>query len=278
VTPVLSETIMSDPARTPPLRTDYGHVAEDYEASRGVSIQFMKEFIEDFINTCELNSHTLVVDLGCGTGRFLRELAERKIPVIGIDISKRMLEKACLNQQSWRYFRSNLIAGDAIALPFHRGLFSSIILIHLLHLLSDWKEVLSEAIRVLRPDGTLVTGIIPAPAHVSTLMRFYSRRREELGYWYDHPGPHLEEIFEALNHEGANIEPHEIHSDVKISLRETLSYIDRRVFSSMWQNLPDVIHRQIMQELRIFTTSQFMNLEDEEQMHIKADLYYVTFG
>ncbi len=269
---------MNDPVGIPPLRIDYGHVAEDYEASRGLSAQFMKELMEDFINTCKLDPHTLVLDLGCGTGRLLRELADQKIPVIGIDISKGMLEKACLNQQSWKYYRSNLMAGDANALPFHRGLFSCIILIHLLHLLSDWKEVLSEAMRVLRPDGTLVMGIIPAPAHVSTLMRFYTRRREELGYVYDHPGPHFTEVFDALKVEGAKVEIHDIYADMKISLRRTLSYIDRRVFSSMWKNLPDVIHRQLMQEVRSFATSQFMSLDDEEHMRIKAELYYVSFG
>ena len=272
------ETSMSDPVSTPPLRIDYGHVAEDYEASRGLTAQFMNELIEDFTNTCKLNPHTLVLDLGCGAGRFLRELAERKIPVIGIDIAKGMLEKACLNQQSRKYFRSNLMAGDANSLPFHRGLFSCIILIHLLHLLSDWKEVLSESMRVLRPDGTLVMGILPAPAYVSTLMRFYTRRREELGYVYDHPGPHLTEVFEALMVEGAQIETHNIHTDVKISLRKTLSYLDRRVFSSMWENLPDVIHRQIIQEVRTFATSQFMSLDDKEHMRINTELYYATFG
>ncbi len=269
---------MSDSVDSPQLRIDYGHVAEEYEASRGLSVQFMNELMEDFTNTCRLKPHTLVIDLGCGAGRFLRELAERKIPVIGIDISKGMLEKACLNQQSRKYFRSNLMAGDAIALPFHRGLFSCIILIHLLHLLSDWKEVLSEAMRVLRPDGTLVMGIIPAPAHVSTLMRFYTRRREELGYVYDYPGPRLTEVFEVLKVEGAQIETHNIHTDVKISLRKTLSYLDRRVFSSMWENLPDVIHRQIIQEVRTFATSQFMSLDDKEHLRIKTELYYVTFG
>ncbi|MFW9986209.1 MAG: hypothetical protein ACFFDJ_06580, partial [Candidatus Odinarchaeota archaeon] len=67
-------------------------------------------------------------------------------------------------------------------------------------------------------------------------------------------------------------------ADMKISLRRTLSYIDRRVFSSMWKNLPDVIHRQLMQEVRSFATSQFMSLDDEEHMRIKAELYYVSFG
>lgn len=268
---------MSDPAGQQPERIDFGRVAEDYETTRGIPDHFMEELIEDIISTCELTSNTLVLDLGCGAGRFLRELTRRKIPSVGIDISKGMLEKACLNQQSRKFLRSNLVSGDVVTLPFQQGMFIGILAIHLFHLLSDWQEVLSETLRVLKPGGTLLTGFVEGVTHGSSLNRLYHRRRVELGYVYDHPGAHSSEIIASLRAKGATIETHQFSTSVDVPVRQTLTFLDQRVFSSMWRNLPDVVHRKIMQEVRSSATSQFKNLEDTEHMRIHADLLFVSF-
>ncbi len=268
---------MSDPAGQQPKRIDFGRVAEDYEITRGIPDHFMEELIEDIISTCGLTANTLVLDLGCGAGRFLRELTRQKIPVIGIDISEGMLEKACLNQQSRKFLRSNLVSGDAVALPFQQGLFTGILAIHLFHLLSDWQEGLAETLRVLKPGGTFLTGYVEGVTHGSSLNRLYRQRRAELGYVYDHPGAHSSEIIALLRAEGATVETHQFSTSVDVPVRQTLNFLDQRVFSSMWRNLPDVVHRQIMQEVRASATSQFRNLDDKEHMRIHADFLYVSF-
>src|SRR5687768_11578234 len=62
-----------------------------------------------------------VVDIGCGTGRLMLEIAER-VPagcVVGVDRSAAMLETAA----SWlrdRSPRTTLVLADASALPFRR--------------------------------------------------------------------------------------------------------------------------------------------------------------
>ncbi|MDO8125178.1 MAG: class I SAM-dependent methyltransferase [Candidatus Hermodarchaeota archaeon] len=268
---------MSDPAGQQPERIDFGRVAEDYETTRGIPDHFMKELLEDIISTCGLTANTLVLDLGCGAGRFLRELTCRKIPAVGIDISKGMLEKACLNQQSRIFLHSYFVSGDAVALPFQQGLFTGILAIHLFHLLSDWQEALSETLRVLKPGGTLLTGYVEGVTHGSFLTRLYRRRRVELGYVYEHPGVHPSEIIASLRDEGATIETHQFSTSIGVPVRQTLTFLDQRVFSSMWRNLPDVVHRQIMQEVRASATSQFKNLEDTEHVRIHADLQFVSF-
>lgn len=268
---------MPDPVGDSSQRIDYGRVAEDYETTRGIPADLMKELIEDIIRTCNLNHDSLVLELGCGTGRFLRELSGRKIPVAGIDISKGMLERAHQNQQSQRYFRSHLIASDAISLPFHRGLFVGVIAIHLFHLFSDWQQALIEAIRVLQPGGRLLTGYIEASAYGSSLTQFYGRRKDELGYSLKRLGAHPPEVLEELKTMGAVIETHEFSRNVEVPLRVTLAGLERRVFPSMW-NLPDVIHRQIMQEVKNLATSQFKDSDYEEKIHIKTELHFAAFG
>lgn len=269
---------MSDPAGKLPERIDFGRVAEDYETTRGIPDHFMDELIEDLITTCNLTPETLVLDLGCGAGRFVRNLASQKIPTIGIDISKGMLEKACLNQASEHLYWADLVSCDAVALPFQQGLFTGILAIHLFHLLSDWQEALNEVLRVLKPGGSLVTGYVEGVTHGSFLNRLYRRRRAELGYFYDHPGAHSDEIIALLRVEGATIETHQFSTFAEAPIHQTLTFLDQRVFSSMWRNLPDVVHRQIMQEVHASATSQFKNLDDKERVKIHADFLYVSFG
>jgi hypothetical protein len=73
------------------------------------------------------------------------------------------------------------------------------------------------------------------------------------------------------------IETHQFSTAIDVPVRQTLTFLDQRVFSSMWRNLPDVVHRQIMQEVRVSATSQFKNLEDTEHVRINADLLFVSF-
>ena len=94
---------------------------------------------------------------------------------------------------------------------------------------------------------------------------------------YEPPGAHSSEIIASLRVDGATIETHQFSTPVEVSVRQTLTFLDQRVFSSMWRNLPDVVHRQIMQEVRASATSQFKNLDDKEQVEIHADFLFVSF-
>lgn len=259
-----------------PKRIDFGRVAEDYEITRGFPIQLMKQLIEDIISTCELSSTTLALELGCGAGRYLRELSHRKIPVVGLDISPSMLDKARRNQESRKYLRSNLLASDAVTLPFHQGLFFCVIAIHLFHLLSDWKEVLNEALRVLHPGGTFVLGYVQGQHHGSILDRLYRQRREEMGYHYDYPGPHSSQISRVLEAKGFQVETHTFSAKTEVALQDTLSVLERRVYSTMWQGLPDVVHRQLIQYVRKAASSQFKRLDDMEKITCNANLYFAS--
>jgi ubiquinone/menaquinone biosynthesis C-methylase UbiE len=268
---------MSDPLGSPSSRIDFGCIAEDYEQTRGIPDAFMKEVIESILQVCSLSSTDLVLELGCGAGRFLRELAKRKIPVIGMDISKEMLQKACSNQRSFKFLRSNLVSGDAVAIPLNRGLFQTILVIHLFHLMTDWQDALAETIQVLSPGGTIITGYVGGLTHQSFLSQLYQQRRRELGYTAAIPGAYPAEVIARLRELGGRVETNEFSTRGEVPLRVTYSYLERRVFSSMWRNLPDVIHRQIMQDVHNAATTRFKDLDDIEQIEIEAQLHFVTF-
>jgi uncharacterized membrane protein len=237
----------------------------------------MDELTTDIIQTCDLTSTELVLELGCGAGRFLRALVSRKIPVVGVDVSRGMLEMAYTNQQSSKFLRSNLTFGDAATIPLNQGLFKAVLAIHLFHLMVDWRDALKETEHVLGAGGTIITGYVGALTHRSKLNMLYSQRREELGYSVSALGAGPGDVIAELSSQGAKVETHNFETSVEVPLHLTLSFLDRRVFSSMWRNLPDVVHRQIMQDVRAAATSQFKDLNDNEWVRIDAQLHFLTF-
>lgn len=268
---------MTNPIESSSPRIDFSRVADVYEATRGIPDNFMKELIEAVIFICEVQSDSLVLEVGCGTGRFLRALASQKISVVGLDISEGMLEKACLNQRSQKYLRSSLIAGDAISIPLNHGLFKVILAIHLFHLMTDWRQALTNIVQLLGPGGKLVTGFVGALAYESTLSQFYRRRRDELGYSSRSLGANPSEVVEELKTQGARIASHDFSTNVVVPVRETITHLEQRVFSSMWRNLPDIIHRQIMRDVYAEATTKFKTLDDTERLQINAKLYFAAF-
>jgi len=101
-----------------------------------------------------------ILDLGCGGGNALVEIAESVGPdgrAIGLDASPGMLARAQERIED-EAFRAALSLGDARALPFEDATFDAIYVAETLELFSacETETVLQECRRVLRPDGRLV--------------------------------------------------------------------------------------------------------------------------
>jgi 2-polyprenyl-6-hydroxyphenyl methylase/3-demethylubiquinone-9 3-methyltransferase len=90
----------------------------------------------------------LLLDLGCGKGRFARAIQARGCRVVGLDISRAMLAEACGVER---------VLATVRRLPFPPRSFDGIIAVEVLEHLEVLSRgaVLAEARRVLRPDGFL---------------------------------------------------------------------------------------------------------------------------
>ncbi|WP_456371238.1 class I SAM-dependent methyltransferase [Geoglobus sp.] len=102
------------------------------------------------------------LEIGCGSGRFMQRLGID----VGADISVSMLEIA-------RKRGCEVVLANGGHLPFLSESFSSVYLIFTLCFLEEPERVLKEAWRVLKPDGVLVTCIVPLD---SGLGREYSSK------------------------------------------------------------------------------------------------------
>lgn len=93
---------------------------------------------------------TLVLEVGCGTGRWLSELAPLVGHIVGLDYSAGMLRQS----QALRAPGSP-VRGTAGELPLASGRFDLVFCVNALHHFPDPAQFVAEARRLLRPGGAL---------------------------------------------------------------------------------------------------------------------------
>jgi ubiquinone/menaquinone biosynthesis C-methylase UbiE len=96
------------------------------------------------------DSSIAALDVGCGTGHWLQQLASNGRRLVGLDPSAQMLRQAAQKGAL------ELVQARAEALPFRSSLFDRVFCINSLHHFSDRGQFVSEAARVLRPGGRFI--------------------------------------------------------------------------------------------------------------------------
>jgi ubiquinone/menaquinone biosynthesis C-methylase UbiE len=101
----------------------------------------------------------LILDVATGTARLPRTLFQEvgfRGRIIGLDLSRKMLEQAVVKTATWSN-RIDYLWDDASRLPFPDETFEAVSCLEALEFMPDPEEVLTEMIRVLRPGGILLT-------------------------------------------------------------------------------------------------------------------------
>lgn len=110
-----------------------------------------------------LDPHTVIGDLGCGTGSLSAALAPHVQHVHAIDASSSMLSAASARLSS---FENVTVAEGALeALPLETGSLDAAVLMLVLHHVADPTRALREVHRVLRPAGRLLIADMRPHAH-----------------------------------------------------------------------------------------------------------------
>jgi 2-polyprenyl-3-methyl-5-hydroxy-6-metoxy-1,4-benzoquinol methylase len=95
-----------------------------------------------------------VADIGCNAGTQSRCWLEQGHSVRGVDISRDLVRLAQQRNASFGE-QATFEVGSATSLPWEARLFDVCLMPELLEHVSDWRSCLTEAIRVLKPSGTL---------------------------------------------------------------------------------------------------------------------------
>lgn len=99
---------------------------------------------------------TDLLDVGTGTGRILKAVADHADRVVGIDASTAMLTVARSAVERMGLRHVQLRPADMYALPFPADSFDAVTVHMVLHYADDPSAVLREGARVLRPGGRLI--------------------------------------------------------------------------------------------------------------------------
>ena len=133
----------------------FDRAAEFYDRTRAISDEAMARTME--LLSTELRERGPVLEVGVGTGLLALPLHERRVDVVGVDISAPMLAK--LVHKGGGRVPFPVVLGDATRLPFADDSFAGAYLRWVLHLIQDWRTVLGEVVRVVGPGGVFLVNL-----------------------------------------------------------------------------------------------------------------------
>ncbi len=121
------------------------------------------------------------LDVGCGTGDYTLALARQGVQAIGIDLAPAMLAVATRKAKAIG-LPVEYLWGTAETLPFPAESFNLVVSVTTLEFVNSPPAVVAEMMRVLRPGGRLVVGVLNA----WSLWAWVYRRQKGTVYVYAH--------------------------------------------------------------------------------------------
>jgi SAM-dependent methyltransferase len=207
----------------------------------------------------ELDGRGRVLEIGVGTGLLALPLHDRGVAIAGVDISGPMVAK--LVEKAGGRPPFPLVLGDGTRMPFGDGAFGAAYLRWVLHLIPDWRALVAEGVRVVRPGGVLVANLgAYGGAHREIQERFaaltgISTRPVGLD-WAAH-----DELDAELASHGASVRvlpaPYESFEE---RLDEFVRGIEEDRYSWTW-SVPEDVRLRAAAEIRPWAEARFGSLE-----------------
>ena len=132
---------------------NFDRVADIYDATRGFPAGAEAGIAAFIAEKAELKRTDTLLEVGIGTGRVAVPLSAHVDCIIGIDISRNMMQK--LREKSATN-RIDLFEGDVAKLPFADNSIDVCLSVHVFHLIPDMASCMQEINRVLKPDGVIL--------------------------------------------------------------------------------------------------------------------------
>ena len=117
-----------------------------------------RPLFEAVLSAAQVDSGTVLLDVGCGTGLALVLAGQRGASLAGIDVTPELLAIA-----RGRLPGADLRDGDMQVLPWGDAEFDAVVGINAFQFAGDPVEALREAARVVRPGGLVAASLFAAP-------------------------------------------------------------------------------------------------------------------
>jgi ubiquinone/menaquinone biosynthesis C-methylase UbiE len=189
--------------------SDYNSIAEKYSRVRG------KEWKEmDFLFDKYLKTDDVVLDFGCGNGRFYSSFIKNNVRYLGVDPSSKLIKIAKAN-----YPLADFQTAAIDSLPFSEKYFDKVYSIAVLHHIPSREyrlQFLKEIKRVLKLEGYLILTVwnlkekLKAPGFFEWFKRIRLDKGDIFLPWYGSEETYfhcfnLEELVQLVKDSGFNV-------------------------------------------------------------------------
>jgi ubiquinone/menaquinone biosynthesis C-methylase UbiE len=247
-----------------------------YDSTRGFAPGVDHQIRDSIVRVAGATPDTRFVELGVGTGLIAVPFIEAGYPYLGADISIGMmseLQRKLGNQHRPNYalLRANLMQ----PLPLATSSVDVVILIRILHLLTEWRAVLGEVQRSLRkPQGQLIA-LYEDTVKLETVSdanetndphRQVDRKWDailgDLHYVVEQQQPRgthrKAEVAEFLTSMGAEVQTVTLftYQRLPVTLRGIAQRHKDRLYSADWL-LPDALHQEAWTRMEAWLATQF---------------------
>lgn len=131
-----------------PSVTDYNRIASTYNQRYEVDrLDGISKVLSDLFNKYNFKN---ILEIGCGTGRWLAELTKQNNLCVGLDRSIRMIHEARKSETVIPF-----LVGDALKLPFKNSTFDFVYCVNAIHHFGNTSSFLNEAAKILRKNGII---------------------------------------------------------------------------------------------------------------------------
>src|SRR6478609_8300350 len=141
----------------------YDATASSFELHRALPNSVVEAIRSAIWSVARLPDQARVLDVGAGTGRIGRAFLAAGDFYVGVDSSHAMLQEFSAKPE-FRESKTCLLAqADGRQLPFQNASFDLVLLMQVLSAAGNWRPLLDECRRVLRPGGIVAVGHTKSP-------------------------------------------------------------------------------------------------------------------
>lgn len=236
----------------------FDRAADYYDRTRAMSPEARRATAAALLE--ELAGRGRCLEVGVGTGAIALALAEAGVPIVGVDISRRMMERLVEKAGGQRPFP--LAMADATALPFRSSAFGAAVARHVLHLVPRWERAVEELLRVVRPGGVLLMthGWFASTELDEVMDRFLAETGLERPFagLDPHEVERLDGKLAAAGARARSMDP--FVERTERPLEEFLSGMERGLYSWTWQ-IEEEARRRAAKAVRAWAEERFGPLD-----------------